>query len=210
MKILASLAVLAAATIGSASASIINFNTVGSLFTTVGGSPNNTNTFTVNSGASSATVTYFNVVAASTNFDDASPGSNIQLGVFQTTYLGTDVSIVIPSFTFVLHINETSPFVQAGTSTNTAATSSSSGGSISLNSSNVNISFAPTTLTLGQTLYTVFNPTPLVAPTTGSGYSTIQGNGIGVGVPEPGTMFLLGAGLIGVGFSARKKFLNRS
>ena len=207
MKILASLAVLAAATIGSANASMINFNTTGSIFTTVGGSPNNTNTFTVSSGASSATVTYFNVVAAGTNFDDASPGTNIQLGVFQTTFAGPDVNITIPAFTFVLHINETSPFVQSGNST--AAYSSSSGGTISLNSSNVNLTFAPTTLTLGQTRYTVFNPTPLVSPSTGNGFSTIQGFGVS-SVPEPSTMFLLGAGLIGVGFYARKKFLNRS
>lgn len=210
MKILASLAVLAVATIGSASASIINFNTAGSIFSVVNGNNNTTNSFSVNSGASSATVTYFNVTAATGNFDDASPGSNIQLGVFQTTFTGPDVNIIIPAFTFVLKINETSPVIQSGSTTNTAATSSSSGGTISMNSSSVSITFAPATLTLGKTLYTVFNPTALVAPTTGNGFATIQGNGVGVGVPEPGTMFLLGAGLIGVGFSARKKFLNRS
>lgn len=213
MKLLASLAVLVAATIGSASATVINYDTTGSVFTVVGGVNQAPGTIgfttpgTISSNA--AVIQYFNVPAVVTTVDDAAPGSFIQLGVFQSSYFGTDTNIAIPAFTFVLHVNDTT----AGT-TQLVTGSYGGGGTISSNSSNISVTFSPTSFTLGTTAFTVFTPTPIVAPSSNGGASSIQAFVLGVpppsSTPEPGTMLLMGAGLLGVGFSARKKFSTRS
>ena len=206
MKLLATLAVLVAATIGSASATVIQYNTVGSAFTT----PQTGSSLVFNNGlGSAATITYTPVVGGS--FDDGGAGTNISYGFFTTSFTGTDASIAIPAFTFNLIVNETGP----SPSTRTVA-ASSPGGSISQNTNNVNVSYVPTTFSLPsaaavvKTNFTIFTPTPLVPPTTNAGVATVQGFAVGSSVPEPGSLVLLGAGLIGLGFTARKKFTSRS
>ena len=201
---------LVAATIGSASATIITYDTTGSVFTVVGGvnQPPLTSSFTVSNGAgSSATITYLNIVPGST-FNDAAPGTNIQYGVFQTTFSGPaappEIPITIPAFTFILHVNETGPIAQSG-----LITGSSAGGTVTQNTNTVNVSYSPLTIKLGNTFFNIDPTTRFPAPSTGNGAVAITGTAVGP-VPEPGTMLLLGAGLIGFGFSARKKFLNRS
>ena len=205
MKILASLAVLAVATIGSASAKIISYDTSGSSFTIIGGVPQGPGviSFMRANGASSATVYYGNITAPS-SFDDTAPGTVLSFGVLGNTYnaTGGDVPIAIPSFTLTLNFN-----TNFG---NRVITGSSSGGVISQNSSNVFVSFVPTSFSIGTTAYTVPNTTGIPPSTSLGGQASIQGFATSTTVPEPSTMFLLGAGLIGVGFSARKKFLNRS
>jgi hypothetical protein len=213
MKILASLAVLAVAICGSASATIINYNTAGSTFTTIGGAVQGPGViaFTRSSGASSYTLSYSNIVAGN-SFDDAFPGTVISYGVFTDTYTngtapGTpggpgDVVISVPSFTLTVLLNTSKG--------NTTFSGSSSGGNISQNSSNVMVTFSPSSFNIGIDAYTVNNPTGIPPSTSLNGQASIQGFASSTTVPEPGTMFLLGAGLIGVGFSARKKFLNRS
>lgn len=205
MKHLASLAVLVAATIGSAGAAVITYNTTGSSFSVVGGvvQAPNTTSFTSSNGASSATLSFFSIPPAS-SVDDTN-GSILQYGIFQSTFTGPDVNVVIPSFTFVLNVNN----MTSGTSA--LVTGTSIGNSISADSSNVLVTFSPTAFTLGNSNFSVFNPTPIVAPSTGGGFSTVEGFVIGGEnpIPEPGTMLLLGAGLLGIGFSARKKFTGR-
>jgi hypothetical protein len=213
MKILASLAVLAVAICGSASATIINYNTAGSTFTTIGGAAQGPGViaFTRSSGASSYTISYANIIAGS-SFDDAFPGTVISYGVFQDQYTngvapGTpggagDVVIAVPSFTLTVLLNTSKG--------NISFSGSSSGGNISQNSSNVMVTFSPAAFNIGIDAYTVNNPTGIPPSTSLGGQASIQGFASSTTVPEPGTMFLLGAGLIGVGFSARKKFLSRS
>lgn len=201
MKILASLAVLAAATIGSASAKLINYDTTGSTFTTIGGVLQGPGviSFSRNQGASTATV-YYNNITVGSNFDDF-PGSVLSYGVLGDTFTGADTNIVIPSFTLTLKYNSN----YGGQ----VITGSSSGGVISLNSSTVFVSFVPSSFSIGTTNYSVPVTTGIPPFTSLGGQASIQGFATST-VPEPSTMFLLGAGLIGVGFSARKKFLNRS
>ena len=205
MKILASLALLAAATIGSASATVITYDTTGTSFTTIGGvvQAPGVISFTRANGASSASVFYANITAGS-SFDDLAPGTVLSFGVLGDTYnaTGGDITIVIPSFTLTLQFN-----TNVG---NKTIIGSSSGGTISQNSSNVFVSFVPTSFSIGSTNYTVPVVTGIPPSTSLGGQASVQGFAVSNTVPEPGTMFLLGAGLIGVGFSARKKFLNRS
>lgn len=68
----------------------------------------------------------------------------------------------------------------------------------------------------GPTSFTTFNPTLIVGPISGTlnGNTTIQGfvdSGFGpaAAVPEPATLGLVGAALIGLGMLGRKKLANR-
>jgi len=195
MKLLATLAVLAVATIGSAGAATIQYNTTGSTFMSTG-----TNVLTVVSGTNTLTLT-FNPLGNST----VTVPSGISYGVLAVSFSGSSsASITVPAFQLNLKVNN----VTDSASGTFAVTSS--GGTVSSAQDTVVVSFAPIPLNVGTASFTANSPLNLVSDTTLAGQTSFQGGVNFSNAPEPGTMFLLGAGLLGVGFTARKKFANRS
>ena len=63
----------------------------------------------------------------------------------------------------------------------------------------------------GPTSFTTFNPTLIVGPTSGTldGNTTIQGFVDSNAIPEPATLGLVGAALLGLGLLGRKKLSNQ-
>lgn len=196
-----------------ASATVINYDTTGSSFTgTFNGTAATGTSISATSGDSTAILSYTPVAPGST-FDDANPGTNISYGFFTLSFSGLNTPIAFPTFTFSLNVNETAPGV--GSQLISAV---SNNGSVSTNSSTVNVYYVPTAFTLPSALspntaFTIVNPTQVVPSTTNGGVSSVQGFAVGnsaTATPEPATMFLMGASFLGVGALSRKKlFLYR-
>jgi len=102
---------------------------------------------------------------------------------------------------FTLTVWQTSP---SSGSQNTSTTIS---GSVSGNSNNIVVTFAPSSFSIGQITYTLQNSTYfLVAPNTNSntpGVTSLQAN---VVAPEPASLGLIGASLMGLGMAFRRRF----
>ncbi len=218
MKFALILGVLAAATVGSAGAAMVSYNTAGTTFacSSPSCSVNNSNVgpfgitplITFTSGANIATVTYTGPGPGPANVP-IGMSSNINYGFFTFTCVvcgPTDV-VAIPAFTVALILNDVT---DSGTTT---FNGTSAAGNITASSNGLGVTWSPTSASFagGNTLFSIENRTPFPTDNSTAGQVTIRGNiVIASSVPEPGSMFLLGAGLIGVGFTARKKFASRS
>ena len=207
MKSLVTLSALVAATIGSAGASVVQYNTNGSAFSnTSAGVGNGTSgvgtVLSVSNGTAGITLTYNGPGAPPTaNVILGSP-TNLSYGYFDLNYTGSG-TVNVPSFTFTVNVND----ITTGLSGNFAGFATPA--TVTANTSTINIFYTPLTFTLTPDKFVINSPTAIVAPTSLQGQASIQGSVSNTTAPEPGTMFLMGAGLIGVAFTARKKFANR-
>lgn len=82
------------------------------------------------------------------------------------------------------------------------SSSSTIAGTITSTSNGIDVSFAPTSFSIGEVNYTLQANYFLVAPNTNNGVTTLQAN---VTTPEPATLGLLGASLIGIGAAFRRR-----
>ncbi len=117
--------------------------------------------------------------------------TNISLG---------DITVAGGSGTFsgdsiVLTITQTVPLPGGS-----ASSSSSVSGSITSTSDGIDLTFTPTHFSIGGVAYIIQNNYFLVAPNTNAGDTSLQAS---VGSPEPVTLGLVGASLLGLGVMAR-------
>jgi hypothetical protein len=198
--------------IGSASASPITFNTndAGTQFTTGG-------TTLANSLGASATLTF----NADPNTTVGQP-SNINFGNFVLECPACSTQAIgagsfFNSFTFDLIVTD---FTNAATG---EFVGSSSGGAVWSDVSQITVTWVPLQLgpgTLNATsgdfdsaIFIITTPTPIVAPNSGQtpGQSTVQGflDSNVSDVPEPATLPLAGAALLGLGLLHRRRAFHR-
>jgi len=182
----------------SAGAATINYSTtgLGALTSTGFGGGTSTLVFTGNPGASSGTPSIV-------NYGDF----ELACTACSTSVLGTAGATYAAGQTFQLNISDTTD-AATGHFTGTL-----SGGTVFSDSSPLMITWSPFVVDSGNfhsTIFTVFSPTPLAAPNSGSpaGDTTVEGHvdaGTVGAVPEPATLSLVGGALLGLGFRRRKK-----
>ena len=180
----------------SATAATINYSTtgLGSLTSTGFGGGSSTLVFTGNPGASSGTPSII-------NYGDF----ELVCTACSTSVAGTAGATYAAGQTFQLNITDTTD------SATGHFTGTLNGGTVFSNVSPLMITWSPFVVDSGNfqsTIFTIFSPTPLAAPNSGSpaGDTTVQGHidASVSSVPEPATLSLVGGALLGL-FTLRRK-----
>ena len=183
----------------SAGAATINYSTtgLGPLTSTGFGGGTSTLVFTGNPGASSGTPSIVNLGDFELVCTDCS-----------TSVSGTAGATYAAGQSFQLNISDTTD------SATGHFTGTLSGGTVFSDSSPLMITWDGFVVDSGNfqsTVFTVFSPTPLAAPNSGSpaGDTTVQGHidASVSSVPEPATYSLVGGALVSLGLLRRKKYL---
>jgi len=183
---------------GLASADIVTYSTSGtfSCAAVANCTGGGTNSITISTGGNTLTLTY----NGTSGLVNANPSSNAGLGTITASVTGTGGTVNTPGpLGFDLQISQSTP--TSGTGDLLANLS----GSVSINSSNGIITFLNSTNIGGVTWAAFPNQQLVIPPSTGapgSGTTSLQGT---ASVPEPGSMVLLGTGLLSAGSLLRRK-----
>jgi hypothetical protein len=191
-----------------ASASTVTFQT------DIGTGFNGTTTLSLNqfSGAA-ATLAFVPDPSATTTPGNVNYGNfTLACALCTLSTATTPVGAIFNGFTFNLRVTDTSD-VATGQFVGTALP-----GAVYLDTSTITLNWVPLQLGPGTSnalsgnfLTTSFNISPttrIVNPTSGAqiGSTTVQGT-VATGIPEPATIGLIGAGLLGLGVLRRKHFV---
>ncbi len=181
----------------SAKTAMIDYNTIGSNFSAIGYTGGSgTSTLVYQQGGDTVILAFMPVLSS------VNTPTNIVYGYLTQSYIGNPAdTISLPQFQLNLIINDltclcTKQIVgTAGAST------------VSANNSNLLINWSPTSIDdPANVVFTIYSPTPLPVNNALSGQATLLGTVTGdCAAPEPGSLFLLGAGLTGLAYLGRRK-----
>jgi len=128
--------------------------------------------------------------------------TTISLGQFQITSTSPTGDVFPSSGTDSFTLTVTQDLPSAGTATTSVASIS---GTISESSSNIIVTFAPASFNIGLVSYLLTPATySLPAPNTGNPLGTVSVQAYAA-IPEPASLGLIGAGLLGLGVLVRRR-----
>jgi hypothetical protein len=195
-------------------ATTITYSTIGTL-TCTGCAGNGTSTVTTGTSPNTATINFTGIGSSSVCsaiVGNADCTTNASFGDFFSSAAGAGSTFTGGTFNMVL--TQTAPPPTGGSPATFAATFS---GTITPTTNGVNVSFnganqsRTITATLGNTTYTLPSSVLLVPQTTNGGDTTLQGvvqYSATNGVPEPGSLALLGCGMIGLALIRRRRIVS--
>jgi hypothetical protein len=201
--------VFALAAISTASATV-SYTTTGTFNCTNSATLSGCGTSAVNIGPGGASDLEFSFTGS--NASGLVPPTGNSIGDFFFTCFigGTGCGpLTVPTgITLTINISQTSPTSGSGNLSidGTLVPGGSPAGGTSTGGLTLNWTPSAGTLSIGSIKYTVANfPYTLVPPSSNGGDVTLQASIVDTTAPEPTTLALMGAGLVAIGFVARRR-----